>query len=135
MKKTFASKKKLLGFTLIELLAVVTIMAILFAAGLVTYTNAARNARNNRRRTDITNLRQALVLYRSEKGYYPIQPSYDVLAPYWSEPSLPMDPLTGTWTYQYAGVGSCGAGRCTFTLSAELEPYTEPPTLFTVTSP
>lgn len=129
MKKTLATKKKILGFTLIELLAVVTIMAILFAIGLVTYTNAARNARNSRRRTDITNIRQALVLYRSDSGFYP--DDTDALLPeYWSDDAIPTDPSTGA-DYSYVGSG-CVATSCTgFALEAILE--NAPP--FRVTNP
>lgn len=112
------------GFTLIELLAVVTIIGILFAVGLVSYTNAARNARDNRRRTDIENLRQALVLYRSDTGCYP-ELLVQLGADYWSG-SLPNDPQNGN-PYSYNGTGAPSA-TCNgidffneFTLSAQLE--------------
>lgn len=135
MKKTLASKKKILGFTLIELLAVVTIMSILFAIGLVTYTNAARNARNSRRRTDITNLRQALVLYRSDLNCYPNN-LVDLTPNYWSETNIPTDP-SGASHPQYSYIPDLPVGGCIpgFTLSATLEPIAVPPELFTVTNP
>ncbi len=111
------------GFTMIELLAVVTIMAILFTIGIVSYTNASRNARNNRRRTDIVNIRQALVLFRSDNGCYPASDQWPVLGTvllnggYWSEQDFPTD--VG---YNYNPSGNCGAGMAaTFTLSAILE--------------
>ncbi len=59
------------AFTFIELLVVVTIIAILSAIGLVSFTNANRNARDAKRKADLESIRQALVLYRSDNGCYP----------------------------------------------------------------
>lgn len=133
MKKTLAAKKKILGFTLIELLAVVTIMSILFAIGLVTYTNAARNARNSRRRTDVTNIRQALVLYRSDNGVYPENTGLLSTTGYWSDAAIPTDPSTGAdYTYTPSPAG-CTTSCTGFALEATLE--TTPASTFAVTNP
>lgn len=133
-KKTITQKKS--GFTMIELLAVVTIMAILFAIGIVSYTNASKNARNNRRRSDITNLRQALVLYRSDNGCYPRNLN-DLIPDYWSDGSIPTDP-SGSVAYSFSGVPiTCPDGSTLgfriFTLSANLE--TPPGGTFRVDNP
>lgn len=60
-----------LGFTMIELLVVSTIIIVITAIGLVSYTQVNRNARNGKRRADLENVRQALVLYRTDNGSYP----------------------------------------------------------------
>ena len=92
--------QKSFGFTMIELLAVVTIMAILFTIGIVSYTNAVRNARDNRRISDLQNLRQAFVLYRSDNGCYPTVQAYLLTQGYLSDDELPRDPSTNVqYTY------------------------------------
>jgi prepilin-type N-terminal cleavage/methylation domain-containing protein len=60
------------GFTLIELLVVISIIAILSLVGIVTFSQAAVNSRNARRKSDLAQLQQALVIYRSDLGAYPI---------------------------------------------------------------
>jgi len=59
------------GFTLIELLVVATIIVVLSAIGLVSFSNAGKSARNSKRKADLETVRQALVLYKSENpaGY------------------------------------------------------------------
>jgi prepilin-type N-terminal cleavage/methylation domain-containing protein len=59
------------GFTFIELLVVITIMAVVFAAGVVSYTSIAINSRDTRRRADLEAIRQALEMCRSIAGIYP----------------------------------------------------------------
>lgn len=65
-------RKKRNGFTLIELLVVATIIVVLSAIGLVSFTNAGKSARNSKRKSDLETVRQALVLYKSDTGGYPI---------------------------------------------------------------
>ena len=59
------------GFTFIELLVVITIIGVIFAAGIVSYTAISKNSRNARRRADLETIRQALEICRSISGYYP----------------------------------------------------------------
>ena len=59
------------GFTFIELLVVITIMGVVFAAGVASYTTIARNSRDARRRSDLEAIRQALEMCRSITGIYP----------------------------------------------------------------
>lgn len=59
------------GFTFVELLVVITIMAVVFAAGVVSYTNISKNTRDARRRADLEAVRQALEMCRSIAGKYP----------------------------------------------------------------
>lgn len=63
--------KKQKGFTFIELLVVITIIAVIFAVGVVSYTTIARNSRDARRLADLEAIRQALEMCRSIAGAYP----------------------------------------------------------------
>lgn len=60
------------GFTFIELLVVITIIAVIFAAGVVSYTAISKNSRDARRRADLEAIRQALEMCRSLAGSYPL---------------------------------------------------------------
>lgn len=59
------------GFTFVELLVVITIIAVLTGAAIVSFTNTSRRSRDTRRKLDIENIRSALELCRSESGSYP----------------------------------------------------------------
>jgi prepilin-type N-terminal cleavage/methylation domain-containing protein len=60
------------GFTFVELLVVITIIAVIFAAGVVSYTTISMNSRNARRSSDLEAVRQALEMCRSIDGSYPL---------------------------------------------------------------
>lgn len=62
------------GFTFIELLVVITIIAVIFSAGVVSYTTISKNSRNARRSSDMEAIRQALEMCRSIDGSYPANP-------------------------------------------------------------
>ncbi|HOX95888.1 MAG TPA: type II secretion system protein [Candidatus Woesebacteria bacterium] len=64
--------KKRNGFTFVELLVVITIIAVIFAAGVVSYSAIAKNSRDARRRADLEAIRQALEMCRSIAGEYPL---------------------------------------------------------------
>jgi prepilin-type N-terminal cleavage/methylation domain-containing protein len=59
------------GFTFIELLVVITIIGVVFAAGIVSYTSISKNSRDARRLADLEAIRQALEMCRSIDGKYP----------------------------------------------------------------
>lgn len=59
------------GFTFVELLVVITIIAVIFSAGVVSYTQISKNSRNARRSADLEAIRQALEMCRSIDGLYP----------------------------------------------------------------
>ena len=61
-------KNKKKGFTLIELLVVIAIIGILSAIGLVALNGAREKARDAQRRSDIGQIRTALVLYSDDEG-------------------------------------------------------------------
>lgn len=73
-KKAVDSSRKAvskLGFTLIELLVVISIIAILIAVATVSYTNAQQKGRDNKRKSDLKAVQQALELYFQQNGKYP----------------------------------------------------------------
>lgn len=109
------------GFSLIELLVVISIMAILVTVSVVSYSNVRRSSRDSRRLADLENLRQALVMYRSDMGCYPPQLANLVDEGYWTG-AIPTDPKSDT---DYSYVPKTDADYCTvvdgkvsFTLSA-----------------
>ena len=71
MSKVFVtSSKKQRAFTLIELLVVSTIIIVLSTIGLVSYRQAGLNSRNAKRKADLEIMRQAMMLYKQDTGYY-----------------------------------------------------------------
>ena len=60
------------GFTLIELMVVISIIAILSSIGFATYSGLNKKTRDSRRMVDLEVIRQALELYRSDNGTYPV---------------------------------------------------------------
>ena len=63
------SNKK--GFTFVELLVVITIIALLSTAAVVSYRSANKKARDNKRKSDLEQVRAALEMYRADEGVYP----------------------------------------------------------------
>lgn len=104
-------KQKKSGFTLIELLVVSTIIVVLAVIGMVSFTQAAKGARDGKRKADMETIRQGLTLYKQQNATYPA--AYSSLAgTYLSEP-IPVDP--GSYTYTYYGGGT------TFCVCAQME--------------
>ncbi len=101
------------GFSLIELLVVTTIIIILAAIGMVSFTSAGRNARNGKRKTDMETVRQSIVLYRADNGIYPPGSSYNAITneltaqSYLSQP-VPQDPKPpALYNYSATAAGFC----------------------------
>ncbi|HCC84383.1 MAG TPA: hypothetical protein DEP87_01765 [Candidatus Pacebacteria bacterium] len=126
------------GFTIVELLVVATIIIILTTIGIVSYSQALMNSRNGKRKADLESVRQALILYKADNGYYPSATWATLLTTMGTTyiSALPTDPKTG-YTYTYSG-GSCtGASpvKCqAFTLGANLE-TTSGTTAYAITNP
>ena len=97
------------GFTLMELLVVISVIAILIAVGITSYASINKRSRDARRKSDIEQVRSALELYRSAKGYYPdagsgtsfvaLSALNTLLVPDYI-PSIPKDPKDDT-NYPY----------------------------------
>lgn len=129
-----ARNKKRRGFTLVELLVVIAIIAVLSAAGLVSYTSATKRARDGKRKSDLEELRSALVLYRTDVGYYPNSVSFTGMSPiqnYISTTNM-ADPKAGQ-TYSYRCITSGGGGCRTWEACANLE--TQTPARYCVNNP
>jgi len=60
------------GFTLIELLVVISIIGLLAAAGLATFTSAQKRARDARRKSDLHNVSLALEQYYAANQTYKV---------------------------------------------------------------
>ena len=110
-----AVKKQIrqLGFTLIELMAVIAIIGLLMAAGLVSYTNAQKNARDAKRQADIDSVAQSEEQYAaSNAGAYLAAASYAAYAPgttYFAQ-GVPADPKnsgTNIYTMVASTTGYC----------------------------
>ena len=59
------------GFTLIELLVVISIIGLLAAAGLATYTSAQKRARDAKRKMDMRAMYSAVEAYYTAYNKYP----------------------------------------------------------------
>lgn len=123
--------KRWAGFTLIEVLVAATIVALLVAIGVVSFTSVNKRSRDAKRRGDIEQLRSALEMYRADNGYYPntgsgsyanVSDLSDKLVTLGYMPAMPTDPTTGA-VYRYKATNPSAApvqyyGYC---LSALLE--------------
>ncbi|MEK9175123.1 MAG: type II secretion system protein [Patescibacteria group bacterium] len=100
------------GFTIIELLVVIAIIAILVSISLVLFGGPRAKSRDARREADMTQIRNALGLYASNNGTYPICDTTttingttdclsDKLINAKAISAVPTDPMQS---------GSCGAG-------------------------
>lgn len=105
MLKHLREKK---GFTLIELLVVIAIIGILASTTLVGLNVATRNARDARRKSDLSSLQTALGLYYSENQAYPSTNTNSADAANWNSlltgfmQTMPKDPKnTGANVYTY----------------------------------
>ncbi len=108
--------KKTSGFTFIELLVSATIIIIISAIGVVSFTSTGRSARDGKRKADLETIRQALVLLRSDAGAYPSGGYSDMITSlvsggYLSQPT-PAEPRVATQgEYAYSTNGS-GTNFC-----------------------
>lgn len=130
------------GFTFMELLVVITIIGVIFAAGIVSYAAITVRSRDVRRKSDLESIRQSLEICRSLTGTYP-----DLIYVYQADvttsnlgcgasgPTLmnktPLDPkpcpASANGSYSYAKTSAS-----TYTLSA---PCLEVDTSYQITNP
>lgn len=143
------------SFTLIELMVVISIIALLGALGMTTYSGIQQSARDTRRKTDLATINQALNAYYAVNGRYP-----STSGPFWYRSTsgatnwipelvsgkfidaLPVDPLNtvptggdGPWdtsfntyvyTYSSVNVGTAVVNNQSYDLVARLEDTQDP---------
>lgn len=86
------------GFTLIELVVVVTLIVVLAAIGLSTYTLSVRRAKEAVLREDLFRMKDAIDQFYADKGTYPPDLASLVTDGYMRQ--IPKDPITesaDTW--------------------------------------
>lgn len=86
------------GFTLIELMITISIVAIISAIGLVSYSQTHKIARNARRKEDLRSIAIALELYYQKIKNYPDK--LDLLKPNYIN-NIPTDPKDEWPSYAY----------------------------------
>lgn len=123
-------KKRKNGFTIIELLVVATIIALLSIIGIVSFSRANIRARDGKRKADLSQVRAALELYRSDFGYYPSGdfPTMKTTLSSGTTPYLNATNLTDPKPLphpQYTYVPAAAPAK-TYTLTATLENTSDP---------
>jgi general secretion pathway protein G len=107
------------AFTLIEILVVVTIIGLLAAAGVTSYTQLGKQSRDARRKTDIENIRAALEMYKSDNSSYPQSLDNLTVSTVYLK-TVPTDPRGNN--YSYSPSPAACSGNCTsYSLSIMLD--------------
>lgn len=118
------------GFTLLEVLVSVTIIAVLTAIGIVSYSSVNKRSRDVKRKSDLEQIRSGLEMYRSDMSYYPGAGSgswtdaSDLEATLVSAgymPGIPSDPKSGTQDYRYKATSESGSNYYGYCLSTLIE--------------
>lgn len=110
------------GFTLIELLVVISIIGVLAALSLISFTGSQKQARDTQRKSDLKQYQTALEGYANKSnGFYPsrsnltISSTSTTLCTDMGLTGCPVDPKDPTLTYKYWSDGG-GTGSATGTL-------------------
>ena len=129
--------KKYNGFTLIEILVVTSIIVLLTATAVVTYSTFLKQSRDAKRKADLGQISVALEMYRSNNDTYPTTGLSQLTTPTVYIQTVPTDPKNPTYTYYYTGAVSdytlgtylenggaiCVAGQCGGNCNYCLGPY------------
>jgi len=118
---------------MIELLVVATVIILLTAIGLVSFSQVAISSRNAKRKADLETMRQALTLYKQDHTYYSDSSTLDFASlvstlytdEYLSEMVLADPKNTSPYIYQAICSGVSGTDCTKVTLRAVLEPDEE----------
>jgi general secretion pathway protein G len=96
------------GFTIVELIIVIVVIGILASITVVSFVTVQRQARDQKRHTDILIVKKALKRYYDDNGEYPLTCGYGIACPlsnissaltpkYLSE--IPTNPLGAPYQY------------------------------------
>lgn len=118
------------AFTMIELLVSATVIILLTAAAIVSFSQASISSRNAKRKADLETMRQALTLYKQDNTYYAETTTLDFGTlvtnlyeeEYLSEPILGDPKNTDAYIYQAVCFAVSGSNCIKVTLRAALEP-------------
>lgn len=111
------------GFTLFELLVSISIIGILTALGVVSFSAAQKKARDSRRIQDMDAVQKAAEQYYSQSNYvYPPAPTTPSGLTEWGKvmQMFPIDPKN-SGVYKYTTYYVLGAGSTTYCACAVLE--------------
>ncbi|MCX7997041.1 MAG: type II secretion system protein GspG [Patescibacteria group bacterium] len=110
------------AYSLTEILIAIAIILLFLLLPILAYTQWSKRARDDKRRTDLLKISQALEQYKAEKGVYP--PDLETLVAEGYLPELPLDPRHGklipgeegiTYGYSYQTDG------VSYTLTSRME--------------
>jgi prepilin-type N-terminal cleavage/methylation domain-containing protein len=113
------------GFTLIELLVVISIIGILAALAMVSFTTSQRQARDTERKSDVKQYQTSLEAYANKSGsLYPSRPDSSGVAAsstlctdlsLTTCPEDPKFPSDATYFYKYQSNGTASDGTAVAT--------------------
>lgn len=111
------------GFSLLEIIIAISIIALFTILPILAYTSYLKKTRDEKRKSDISKVAQALESYKAEKGTYP--PDLQSLVSGGFLPDIPTDPLNGQkvpWDpNQTFGYSFSNPDGTTYSLSAFME--------------
>lgn len=118
------------GFTLIEILVVIVIIASVSVIGIFIIGAKIKQARDARRRSDLSEIRVGLEQYYSEQSVYPANLAFNdqpLTGPAGQIylPRVHHDPIN-TGSYLYAYLATPSASPQSYSLCAQLESQAEP---------
>lgn len=98
-------KKIVKSFTLIEILVVATIISLLASVSTISYSQIIKQSRDERRKTDLEQIRAALEMYRSNEDDYPVNLN-NLTTPTVYIKKIPIDPKPVLYSYYYARIST-----------------------------
>jgi general secretion pathway protein G len=104
VKRPLKRLRRQRGMTLVEIMVVLVILGLIATAVVVAVVPKLAEARHDRAVLDISNIQQALDLYKIKKGTYPDTASgLKVLVDTQNLPTMPKDPWGNDYTYMNEG--------------------------------